>query len=109
MQPIRLRALEHEVDHIGRVVGLNGQDILILSGAQHLCQGDEVDAESDISVASVRGEGFGEELHRDQCNMGVIHGLEGNAGVIAVEIAVLHEVSDCIDNLDKNVLLGNAE
>jgi hypothetical protein len=31
--------------------------------------------------------------------VGVIHGLEGDAGVIAVEIAVLHEVLDGIDDL----------
>lgn len=106
VQPVRLRALEHEVDHVGRVVGLDGQDIFILSGAEHLGQGDEVDAEGDVSVASVRGEGFGEELHRDQRHVGVIHGLEGNAGIIAVKVAVLHEVSDGIDNLEGSVLLG---
>ena len=31
--------------------------------------------------------------------MGVVHGLEGNTGVIAVEVAVLHEVLDGIDDL----------
>ena len=35
--------------------------------------------------------------------MGVIHGLEGDAGVIAVEIAVLHEVLDGIDDLGKEL------
>lgn len=33
--------------------------------------------------------------------MGVVHGLEGDAGVIAVEIAVLHEVLDGIDDLNR--------
>lgn len=31
--------------------------------------------------------------------MGVVHGLEGDAGVIAVEIAVLYQIFDRIDNL----------
>lgn len=31
--------------------------------------------------------------------MGVIHGLEGDAGVIAVEVAVLDKVLDCVDHL----------
>jgi hypothetical protein len=31
--------------------------------------------------------------------MGVVHGLEGNARVIAVEVAVLDKVLDCIDQL----------
>jgi hypothetical protein len=31
--------------------------------------------------------------------VGVVHGLERNAGVIAVEVAVLHEVLDGIDDL----------
>jgi hypothetical protein len=30
----------------------------------------------------------------------VVHGLEGNAGVIAVEVAVLDEVLDRIDDLE---------
>jgi hypothetical protein len=33
--------------------------------------------------------------------MAVVHGLEGDAAVIAVEVAVLHEVLDRIDNLEE--------
>ena len=32
--------------------------------------------------------------------MGVVHGLEGEAGVIAIEVAVLYKVFDSIDNLN---------
>lgn len=32
--------------------------------------------------------------------MRVVHGLEGDAGVIAVEVAVLNEVLDGIDDLE---------
>ena len=38
--------------------------------------------------------------------MGVVHGLKGDAGVIAVEVAVLDEVLDGVDDLD--VLLVGA-
>jgi hypothetical protein len=31
--------------------------------------------------------------------VGVVHGLEGDAGVIAVEVAVLDEVLDSVDDL----------
>ena len=32
--------------------------------------------------------------------MGVVHGLQGDSGVIAVEVAVLDEILDSVDNLD---------
>ncbi len=32
--------------------------------------------------------------------MGVVHGLEGDSGVVAIEVAVLHEVFNSIDNLE---------
>lgn len=32
--------------------------------------------------------------------MGVVHGLEGDAGVIAIEVAVLYEVLDGVDDLE---------
>jgi hypothetical protein len=38
--------------------------------------------------------------------VGVVHGLERNTGVIAVEVAVLDEVLDGVDDLD--VLLVGA-
>lgn len=31
--------------------------------------------------------------------MGVVHGLKGDAGVIAVEVAILHEIFDGVDDL----------
>jgi hypothetical protein len=35
--------------------------------------------------------------------MGVVHGLEGDTGVITVEIAVLDEVFDGIDDLEREL------
>ena len=32
--------------------------------------------------------------------MGIVHGLEGDAGVIAVEVAVLNEVFDGVNDLE---------
>ena len=39
--------------------------------------------------------------------MGVIHGLERNSGVIAIEVAVLNEVFDSIDDLVGAKLASN--
>jgi len=33
----------------------------------------------------------------------IVHGLEGDTGVIAVEVAVLHEVLDSIDDLEREL------
>ena len=43
--------------------------------------------------------------------MGIIHGLEGDSRVIAVEIAVLHEIFDSIDDLseDQYVVMRKAD
>lgn len=35
--------------------------------------------------------------------MGIVHGLQRDAGVIAVEVAILHEIFDGIDDLLVNV------
>lgn len=98
-QPITLAALKHQVDHIWGVVCLEGQDIFILRAPQHFHERAEIDAESDVAVAAEGGEGFGFEHHGDEGYVGVVHRLEGDAGVIAVEIAVLDQVFDGIDDL----------
>ena len=38
--------------------------------------------------------------------MGVVHGLEGDAGVIAVEVAVLDEIFDGVDDLFVALVCG---
>lgn len=98
-QPVALCALEDQVDDIRRVLGLEGEDVFVLCAAQDFCEGGKVDAEREVAVAAEGREGFGLEHHRDEGDVGVVHGLEGNAGVIAVEVAVLHEVLDGIDDL----------
>ena len=37
--------------------------------------------------------------------MGVVHGLEGDSRIIAIKVAVLHEVFDSIDNLELSACL----
>ena len=98
-QTVLLRALKNQVDNIRRVLRFECQDIFVLGAAQHLHQGAEVDTEGDVSVASEGGEGFGFEHHGDQGNVGVVHGLQRHAGVIAIEVAVLDQILDGIDNL----------
>ena len=98
-QPVALSALEDQVDNIGRVLGLEGEDVFVLCAAQDFCKGSEVNAEDEVAIATEGREGFGLEHHGDQGDVGVVHGLKRNAGVIAVEVAVLHEILDGIDDL----------
>jgi hypothetical protein len=98
-QSVALSALEDQVDDIRRVLGLEGQDVFVLCAAQDFCEGGEVDAERKVAVAAEGREGFGLEHHGDKGDVGVVHGLERDSGVIAVEVAVLHKILDGIDDL----------
>lgn len=91
--------LEGEAELIRGIVGPEGEDVLVLGGAEDLGQRGEVHAESDVTVAAIRAEAVGLEHHGHQGNVGVVHGLQGNAAVIAVEVAVLDEIFDGVDNL----------
>jgi hypothetical protein len=102
-QPIALAALEDQVQDIRSILSFDCQDIFALGGAQDLSEGCEVHAERNITIASVWGEGFGLEHHGDERDVRVVHGLEGDTGVIAVEVAVLDEILDCIDDLWESV------
>lgn len=97
--PVALRTLKHQVDDVRRVLCFECENIIALGGAQHFCKGVEVDAKGDVAVAAERAESVGREEHANEGDVGVVHGLECNAGVIAIEIAVLHKVFDGIDNL----------
>lgn len=88
-QPIALGVLKHEIDNIWCILCFQGQDVLVLGTPQHFHEGTQVDAEGDVAVAAEGGEGFGFEHHGDEGDVRVVHGLEGDAGVIAVEVAVL--------------------
>lgn len=107
-QPVRLRALEHQVDNIRGVIRLEGENVVVLSSPQDLGQGDQVDTEGDVAVAAVGGETLGLEQHGHEGDVGVIHGLEGNAGVIAVEVTVLHEIFDGVDDLKEGARVSDS-
>lgn len=98
-QSITLAAFKYEVQHIWRVLRLQGQNIFVLGCAQNLCERGEIDTERDVAIAAVGRETFGLQHHGDESDVRVVHGLEGDAGVIAVEIAVLDEVFDRVDHL----------
>jgi hypothetical protein len=100
-QPVALSALEDQVDDIRRVLGLESQDVFVLCATQDFCEGGEVDSERKVAVAAERREGFGLEHHGDKGDVGVVHGLERDSRVIAVEVAVLHEILDGIDDLGR--------
>lgn len=92
-------ALKDEVEHVGGVLGLEGQDVLVLGGAQHLGQRRQVDTQRNVAVAAVGREALGLEHHGHERDVRVVHGLQGNARVIAVEVAVLDQVLDGVDDL----------
>ena len=98
-EPIALRALEDQVDDIRRVLGLQCEDVFVLRASKHLLQRGQVDTESEVAIAAKGREGLGLEHHGYQGDVRVVHCLEGDAGVIAVEVAVLYEVLDRIDDL----------
>lgn len=98
-QPIALTGLEYKVDDIWRIFRLQRQDVVVLCSAQNFRKRRQIDAECDVAVASEGREHLGFEHHRDEGNMGVVHGLKGETAVIAVEVAVLDKILDCVDNL----------
>jgi len=98
-QPVALRALKHQVDDVRRILGLEGEDVVVLCAAQDLGERGEVDAEREVAIAAEGREGLRLEHHGDESDVGVVHGLERDAGVIAVEVAVLDEIFDGVDNL----------
>lgn len=98
-QPVALRALEHQVDNIRRILGLEGEDVIVLCAAQDLGERSEVDTERKVAIAAEGREGLGLEHHGNESDVGVVHGLERDTGVIAVEVAVLDEILDGVDDL----------
>ncbi|KAI7165257.1 Proliferating cell nuclear [Hortaea werneckii] len=99
LSPVAVRALKDHVHNVRCILRLQGQDILILCTAQDLLQRGQVDAEGNVTVAAERREGLGLQHHGHESHMGVVHGLESDAGVIAVEVAVLDQVLDGVDDL----------
>ena len=97
---VALRALKHQVDNIWRILCLQCEDVFVLGAAENFCEREEINAEGDITVAAVWREGFGLQHHRDKRDVGVVHSLERDPGVIAIKVAVLDQVLDGIDNLN---------
>lgn len=102
---IILAALEYEVERVGVIIGLDSEDILILSSTQNPGEGAEVNAEGNVAVASVGREGFGLEHHGNESNVTVIHGLESNSRIVAIEVAILDEILDGINHLFQDISL----
>lgn len=99
-QSITLTALKDQVKNIWCVFCLDSQDILVASGAEHFRKRGEVETKRNVAIASVGGEAFCLQHHGDERDVGVVHCLEGDTGIIAVEVAILDEIFDGIDDLD---------
>lgn len=96
---VRSIVLKHQIDDIRRILRLDSQDIIVLRRPQDLGERAKIDAERDVAVASKGRERLGTQQHGHEGDVGVVHSLQGDARVVAVEIAVLDEVLDCVDHL----------
>jgi hypothetical protein len=97
---IHILALERQVHNVWCVFGLQRQEVLSLAGPEHLCKGAQIDTQSNVAVASEGRESVGSEKHGNERYVRVVHSLQRNARVIAVEVAVLHQVFDSVDHLE---------
>ena len=88
-----------QTQHISVIASLKGNDIVVLRALQHLCERPQVHAKRYRAVAAVLHETLFLEKHSYERNVRVVHSLKGNAGIIAVEVAVLDKVLDSINNL----------
>ena len=98
---IGVRTLKDHVDNIWSIFGLQCEDIVVLCGSEDFGEGGEVDAERNVPIATEGSEHLSFEHHRDQRNVGVVHSLESDSGVIAIEVAVLNQVFDRVDDLQR--------
>ena len=94
-----LRVLKDKVQAIWCILGLQCDHVFILGTSENLCEGIQVDSKSNVAVAAVWGETVGSEKHGYQGNMGIVHCLESDTSVIAVEVAILDEILHGLDDL----------
>ena len=102
-EAIGLRIFEGEIDNIRRIFSLEREDVLVLCSTKDFRERREIDAEGDVAVAAEGREGFGLEHHRDESDVGIVHRLKRDTGVIAVEVAVLYEIFDGVNNLEGKI------
>lgn len=98
-QSVAGAALEGKIKNIWSIVRLQSQNILILGCAQNFCKRGKVDTKGDVAIATVWRETFGLEHHGDEGNVGVVHSLERDTGVITVEVAVLYQILNGFNDL----------
>lgn len=91
--------LEHEGDRIGAVIGLDGDDVIIASAAQHFGHVVEIHAHGEVAVAAVVLKALWSEQESYQRHVAGVHGLEGKAGGGTVEVGVVDQLPHRIENL----------
>lgn len=92
-------AFKHESDGVAAVVGLDGDDVVVASAAKHLGHVVEVHAHGEITVAAVVLEALGSQKESNQCHVARVHGLEGEARGRAIEVGIVHQLSDRLQDL----------
>ena len=108
-RPHKKQACRHyQVSGCTHVLGLEGDDVVVVSTLQDLGQRGHVHADGHFTVASVMIEAFCLELHGHQRHMRGVHGLQGDARGGAVEVGLRDEVLDGLDELLEQGSLCNA-
>jgi hypothetical protein len=105
----RTGGLKHEGDRVSAVVGLDGDDVVIASAAQHLGHVGKVHAHGEVTVAAVVLEALGAEQEGDEGDVAGVHGLEGEAGGGAVEVGVVHQLAHGVHNLLQEAALNKPQ
>ena len=96
---IRSVVLKDQVNDIRCVFSLYGEDIVALCRSQNFSERAEIDSKRDVAVTTEGLESFGTQQHGDEGDMGTVHGLQGDSRIVAIKVAVLHQVLDSIDHL----------
>ena len=98
--PVGRAVLEDQVDNIRRILRLEGKNVIALRSAEHLRKRAKVDTKGDVAVASEGAKSLRSEQHGDKSNVGIVHSLQRDTGVIAVKIAILDKILDGVDDLE---------
>jgi hypothetical protein len=84
--------LVNKVQEVGIVGGFERADIVVLGALEDLGQTGEVDAQRHGTITSIVDEEFVGQVDRDQGDVRVVHGLEADAFLGALEVGIGYEL-----------------
>jgi hypothetical protein len=87
--------LVHEVEDVRLVGGFDGALVVVFGALEDLGQTGEVDAQRHRAVAAEAFEAGSLEVDGDERDVGIVHGLEVEALLVALKVGVGDELFDC--------------